>query len=374
MIYWDNNATTPLAPEVLDAMLPYLREQHYNPSANYAPAKRVRAAIERARAQVAQLIGAEPDEIIFTSGGTEASNTALAQMGDCLACATDHHATLHSPYVKTPCPVDSEGRLDLRAWEQLLPQHQGASLSWANAETGVIQDLPQLADLTRQAGVRLHVDAVATAAKMPIAVHDYPIDFLSLSAHKIHGPKGVGALYVRRGVPYRPYHHGSSHESARRAGTEHVAGIIGFGMAAQCAQQEAPRYRELSQLRDALIAQLRASDFAIVVQGEASPRVGNVASLRFPSYRAESLSLLLEASGLLCSAGSACASANPRPSHVLTAMGLSDEEAREVLRFSLSRTCTSDEIEQGAASIIAALRRIQSVQSLQTGPVTVYKP
>ncbi len=374
MIYWDNNATTPLDPAVLEAMLPYLQEQYYNPSASYGPAKRVREAIEQARAQVAALIGAEADEIVFTSGGTEASNTALAQMGECLACATDHHATLNSPHVRSHCPVDAQGLIDQEAWRELLAQHQGATLSWANAETGVVQDLARLAALSREAGVRLHVDAVATVAKMPIAVHDYPIDLLSLTAHKIHGPKGIGALYVRRGVPYRSYMHGSSHESARRAGTEHVAGIIGFGVAAQRALEEAASYARLHELRDVFIARLRAAGCDLVVQGGEAPRLGSVAHLRFPGVRAESLSLLLEASGLLCSAGSACASANPRPSHILTAMGLSDTEAREALRFSFNRNLTLAEVEQGADLVIAARQRIAAVQSMQTGPVMVYKP
>ncbi len=374
MIYWDNNATTPLAPEVLEAMLPYLREQYHNPSASYGAAKRVREAIEHARAQVATLIGAAADEIIFTSGGTEATNTALSQLGDSFACATDHPATLNSPHVRATCPVLPTGEIDLDAWAALLPHHAGASLSWVNAETGVIQDLPRLAELTKQAGRQLHLDAIAGLAKQPLRAHDIPVDYISLTAHKIHGPKGIGALYVRRGAAYRALLHGAGHESARRAGTENVAGIIGFGAAAASALEARESYSELAVLRDSLLAQLRAAGLPVTVHGQAAARVCNVLNLRITGCRAEPLSLLLEATGLLCAAGSACSSANPKPSHILTAMGLSDTEAREALRLSLNRYCTEEEIASGAQRIIAAVQRIRSVQSSQTGPVTVYKP
>ncbi len=375
MIYWDNNATTALAPEVFEAMLPYLKEQYFNPSASYGAAKRVREAVEKARAQVAALIGAEADEIIFTSGGTEATNTALSQIGDSFACATDHPATLNSPHIRTTCPVLPTGEIDLDAWSALLPQHAGASLSWVNAETGVIQDISRIAELTKRAGCQLHLDAIAGLAKQPLNAHEAPIDYISLTAHKIHGPKGVGALYVRRGAPFRSLLHGAGHESARRAGTENVAGIIGFGAAAASALAARDQYSQLASLRDSLLSQLRDAGLPIVVQGEAAAsRVCNVLNLRVVGCRAEPLSLLLEASGLLCAAGSACSSANPKPSHILTAMGLSDTESREALRLSLNRFCTAEEIADGAQRIIAAVKRIQSVQSVQTGPVTVYKP
>ncbi len=374
MIYWDNNATTAIDPAVLEAMLPYLSEQHYNPSARYMAAKRVRSAIEHARQQVATLIGAHADEIIFTSGGTEATNTALSQMGKSFACATDHPATLSSPYIQASCPVLPSGELDLSAWQSLLSQHTGASLSWVNAEIGVIQDIPRIAELTHQAGVRLHLDAIAGLGKAPLRAHDAPIDYISLTAHKIHGPKGIGALYIRRGAPYHSLLHGAGHEAGRRAGTENVAGIIGFGAAAEAALHAQGQYEQLALLRDSLLQHLRDAGLKLHVQGDTAPRICNVLNIRITGCKAEPLALLLESSGLLCAAGSACSSANPRPSHILTAMGLSDSEAREALRLSLSRYCTEQEVHAGAQLIIAAVKRIQSVQSSQTGPVTVYKP
>ena len=187
MIYWDNNATTPLAPEVLEAMLPFLREQFYNPSAAYTAGKKVRKAMDAAREQVAALVGASPSEIIFTSGGTEASNTALSQFNRVLTLATEHPATLRTARGEA-APVLANGQADLPEWRELLPGHDGVSFAWANHETGVIQPVRSLAAAAQQAGARVHVDLVQAAGKLPIALHDYAVDFASLSAHKLHGP------------------------------------------------------------------------------------------------------------------------------------------------------------------------------------------
>ncbi len=373
MIYWDNNATTPLAPEVLEAMLPYLRGQYFNPSAAYAPAKAVRRALEQAREQVAALVGADAGEIIFTSGGTEATNTALAQFQRTLALSIEHPATLRSLSGEV-APVLPSGLADLAAWRSLLPGHDGASFTWANHETGVIQPVHELAEAACEAGARVHVDLVQAAGKLPICLHDEPISFASLSAHKLHGPKGIGALYVRCGTEWQPTHTGGAQEDGRRAGTENVAGIIGFGKAAQLALAAAEQYAALASLRDRFVQRLTEAGLNPVVNGANAARLPHVVNLRLPGITAQSLSLLLEPAGLLCSTGSACTSAEPEPSHVLRAMGLPDAQVRESLRFSLSRYTTAAEVEEAAALVIAAARKLRAVQSSITGPVMVYRP
>lgn len=372
MIYWDNNATTPLAPEVLEAMLPYLRENYFNPSAAYTAGKNIRKAIDTAREQVAALVGADASEIIFTSGGTEASNTALAQFKRVLTLATEHPATLRTARGEA-APVLANGQADLPEWRELLPGHDGVSFAWANHETGVIQPVRSLANAAQEAGARVHVDLVQAAGKCPIFLHDYPIDFASLSAHKLHGPKGIGALYVRTGTAWQPYLTGGAQEDYRRAGTENVAGIIGFGKAAGLALQARETYAALHTLRERFVTTLSASGIEVCINGSAAPRLPHVLNMRVPGVSAESLFLLLEPMGLLCSTGSACTSAEPHPSHVLLAMGLPDKQVRESLRFSLSRYTTPQEVDAAAAIFIKALNKVRSVQSSITGPVMVYR-
>ncbi len=373
MIYWDNNATTPLAPEVLDEMLPYLKEQYFNPSAAYAPARRVRQAIDAARESVAALIGAYPDEIIFTSGGTEASNTALSQFKNPLISAIEHPASLQDQGGEL-APVDSQGRLDKDAWAQMMAGHDGASFALANHELGVIQDMTELAAIANENGARVHVDMVQAAGKMPIAVHDSSVHFASLSAHKLHGPKGVGALYVRRGTPWQALLRGGHQESSHRAGTENVASVIGFGKAAELALAAADIYRKLAQLRQGFEDGLRAASLDIVVHGEQAPRLPHVSSLRINACSAESLTLLLEPMGLLCASGSACTSSDPTASHVMLAMGLDDKTARGALRFSMNRMTTTAEVDAAIAIIVKVVQRVKAAQSVLTGPVMVYKP
>ncbi len=372
MIYWDNNATTPLAPEVLEEMLPYLKGQFFNPSAAYAPAKAVRRAVERAREQVAALIGAEAGEIVFTSGGTEATNTALAQFSRALTLATEHPATLRSLAGEAAAVLPS-GLADLAVWRSRMPGHDGASFAWANHETGVIQPVQELAEVAHEAGARVHVDLVQAAGKLPIALHELPVSFASLSAHKLHGPKGIGALYVSAGTEWKPTHRGGMQEDGRRAGTENVAGIIGFGKAAELALAAAGQYAALAGLRDRFVALLREAGLAPVINGHGAARLPHVLNLRIPGVTAQSLALLLEPAGLLCSTGSACTSAEPEPSHVLRAMGMPDAQVRESLRFSLSRFTTADEVEAAAGLVISAVRELRSVQSALTGPVMVYR-
>lgn len=372
MIYWDNNATTPLAPDVLEAMLPFLRENYYNPSAAYGAGKQVRKAIEHAREQVAALVGADASEIIFTSGGTEASNWALSQFQHVLTLASEHPATLRTARGEA-APVLSNGQADLPEWRELLPGHDGASFAWANHETGVIQPVRSLAASAHEAGARVHVDLVQAAGKLPIALHEYAIDFASLSAHKLHGPKGTGALYVRTGTPCSPLLTGGAQEDYRRAGTENVAGIIGFGKAAELTLQAAEQYAAIAALRDRFVQALTDAGIEVCINGGAAPRLPHVLNMRVPGVFAESLFLLLEPAGLLCATGSACTSAEPHPSHVLLSMGLPDKQVRESLRFSLSRYTTAEEVDAAAGIFITAWRKVRSVQSSITGPVMVYR-
>lgn len=353
-------------------MLPYFKEQYYNPSAAYAPARRVRKAMDAARESVAALIGAHADEIIFTSGGTESSNTALSQFKKPLISAIEHPASLEMG--GDTIPVDAQGRLDASACASLLAGHDGLSFALANHELGVIQDMAGLAGLAQAQGLAVHVDMVQAAGKMPIAVHDAPVHFASLSAHKLHGPKGIGALYVRRGTPWHPLMRGGHQESYHRAGTENVAGIIGFGKAAELALAAADDYRELADLRQRFEAGLRAASLDIIVHGEGAPRLPHVSNLRINDCSAESLTLLLEPMGLICSSGSACTSSDPTASHVLLAIGLDDKTARGALRFSMNRMTTASEVDAAIAIIVKVVERVKAAQSIFTGPVMVYKP
>ncbi|MBQ2379499.1 MAG: cysteine desulfurase [Akkermansia sp.] len=372
MIYWDNNATTPLAPEVLEAMLPFLQTTFYNPSAAYGQAKAVRQALEKAREQVAALFAVHPDEIIFTSGGTEATNAALAAYNNVLTLTTEHPATLRTAKGEA-APVLSNGVADLPEWKSAVPGHDAVSFAWANHETGVLQPVRSLCAAAAEAGARVHVDVVQAAGKVPVQLHEYAIDFASASAHKIHGPKGVGCLYVRRGVEFKPYLTGGTQEDYRRAGTENVPGIIGFGKAAELALAAAEKYAALAVLRERFTAHLSAAGIEYEVNGASARRLPHVLNMRVPGISAQSLSLLLEPAGLLCSTGSACTSAEPEPSHVLRAMGLPDKAVRESLRFSLSRYTTEEEVDEAARLFIAAVQKVRSVQSTVTGPVMVYR-
>ena len=350
VIYWDNNATTPLAPEVYEAMEPFLKERFFNPSAGYGCARHVREAVEEARAAVAALLGAFPSEIVFTSGGTEASNMAFRQMagereGGIGVLSTDHDASLKTALALGSgcvCPVDREGRAVPEKWESMCAGGvSGVSFAWANNETGALQDAAVLCSSAGKHGVPVHLDIVQCAGKIPVDLHGMEVDYASVSAHKFHGPKGIGCLYRRAGAPFSPLLFGGGQEYGLRSGTENVPGIIGFGAAARAA------LRHLEE---------------------------DTSNLAFDGCTAEALMLLLEPAGLLCSAGSACHTLQPMPSHVLTAMGLSDEAVRSSLRFSLSFMTTQEEVEQAAALVGSAVRKVRGVQSSRTGPVLVYRP
>ena len=384
VIYWDNNATTPLDPEVYAAMEPFLKERFFNPSAGYGCARSVREAVEEARADVAALLGALPSEIVFTSGGTEATNMAFRQIagernGGIGVLSTDHDASLKTAVALGQgrvCPVDREGRAVPEEWEAMCAAGvSGVSFAWANNETGALQEAAAWCAAARRHGASVHLDMVQCAGKIPVDLHGMEVDYASVSAHKFHGPKGAGCLYRRSGAGFSPLLFGGGQEHGLRSGTENVPGIIGFGAAARAAlrhlEEDAGR---LARLRDSFESLLRAQVDGVTVHSGGMERIPNTSNLAFDGCTAEALMLLLEPAGLLCSAGSACHTLQPMPSHVLTAMGLPDGVVRSSLRFSLSFMTTQEEVEQAVSLVVAAVRKVRGVQSSRTGPVLVYKP
>ena len=322
-------------------MEPFLKERFFNPSAGYAEARRVREAVEEARAGVAALLGASPEEIVFTSGGTEATNAAFRQMAregkGVTVLSTDHDASLKTSVALgngRMCSVDSEGRAVPEEWEALCAgEAGGVSFAWANNETGVLQDAAALCAGARRHGLPVHLDAVQCAGKIPVCLHGMDVDYASVSAHKLHGPKGIGCLYRRSGVPLEPALFGGGQEYGLRSGTENVPGIIGFGAAARVALRHVEEAGRVRRLRDSFEFSLAQAVDGVTVHSGAAERIPNTSNLAFSGCTAEALMLLLEPAGLLCSAGSACHTVQPMPSHVLAAMGLSDGEVRSSLRF-----------------------------------------
>lgn len=381
MIYLDANATTPLLPEVLEAMLPWLRDGYANPSGSYAAAKLARRAIDRAREQVAELIGAEPEEIVFTGGGTESVNTALhsldrlAGQGAALVSAIEHSAVLRCvESFERPAllvPVSAGGRIELDAFAGFLGQAAFVSVMAANNETGVIQPLRELADTARERGLPVHSDAIQAAGKIPLDVRDLGVDLMSLSAHKFHGPKGVGALYVRKGLRFSPLLHGGGQEGGRRSGTENTAAIVGMGMAAELARNAIGTF---AGWRDEFEKSVSGEVSGVTVNGDPDHRLPNTSHLSFDGCDAAGLLILLDEAGVACSAGSACMTGKQRPSHVQLAMGIPEGRARSSLRFSFSRMNTREEARDAAAAVVKAVEKLRRVQGGGVGPVTVYSP
>ena len=377
-IYLDSNATTPLLPEVFSSMRPFLLESFANASSTHRQGQHARAAVERAREQLAQLLHCRPAEIVFTSGGTESDNLALfgtLSPGDHLiTTTTEHHAVLHAAEALerrgiqvTWLPCDANGLIAPAALAAALrPNTRLVSVLYANNETGVLQPIPELARLTKAHGALFHTDAVQAAGKLPIDLTTQlkDVDLLSLSGHKLYAPQGTGALFVRRKLALQPLFHGGPHERQRRAGTENVAGIVALGQAAEAAAMwltgEGPQ--ALADLRDQLEQALCTRVAGLAINGFDAPRIGNTSNVRFPGLDAESLLIALDLQGVAVSAGSACQSGASEPSHVLTAMSLTDGEARASIRISLSRMTTADEIARATEIIAATAARLQSVQ------------
>lgn len=391
MIYLDANATTPLLPEVLDAMLPWLREGFHNPNASYRGAKEARRAIETAREQVAALIGAQPDEIVFTGGGTESTNAALKWLarlvgrktGKVVTSAIEHSAVLKPVetfgdvgYPVTLVGVDSGGRLKLEEFQaacEAAKEGGGfASLMWANNETGVIQPIEDACAIAKESGLAFHTDAIQAVGKIPVDVREVPVDFLSLSAHKFHGPKGVGALYIRSGARFEPLLRGGGQEKDRRSGTENTAGIVGLGKAAELAAARLAADETPRSLRNAFEAKVVETVQGTSINGELLHRLPGTSHLSFTNCEAAGLLILLDDLGVACSAGSACMTGKQQPSHVQKAMGFSDAKAKSSLRFGFSCMNTMDEAMQAAAAVAKAVEKLRRVQGGGTGPVVVY--
>ena len=373
--YFDNNATTQVAPEVVEAMLPFLREYWGNPSSTYAFGRQLGTHMDEARARVAALINAEPREVVFTSCGTESNNSAsqsalATQTGKThvLTTAVEHSANIKFCELlqKRGCtvtflPVQPDGSLDLRQLEQSIrPDTAIVSVMWANNETGIVFPVREIAAICHRHGVLFHTDAVQTPGKLKIDVRELDVDFLSLSAHKLHAPKGIGLLYVKRRVKYQPYVVGGGQERGRRGGTENVASIVGFGRAAELAmarlRDEDTRVRAL---RDKLEEGILAGIPGTLRNGAKEPRLPNTSNIAFDDVEAEGILMLLDQAGICVSSGSACTTGSLDPSHVLTAMGCSAARARSSVRFSLGIYNTEAEVDyvlEHLTRIIARLR------------------
>lgn len=386
MIDFDANATTALSPEVLDAMLPWLRSQHGNPSASHRAGRAARTAIEHARAQVAALIGADPEEIVFTSGGTESINAALrsldrlAPSGHVVTTAIEHSAVLRTcaglDRETRHLGVDPGGILFLDLARDALAGAAFVSAMWANNETGVLQPIGELSAAARASGIPFHTDAVQAAGKIRLDVRSHAIDFLSLSAHKFHGPKGVGALYVRSGLQFHPLLHGGGQERGHRSGTENTPAIVGMGVAAARARAhlEDGGAADICARRDHWEHLVFSTIQGVTRTGHPDLRLPNTSHLSFDGCEAASLLILLDQAGIACSAGSACMSGKQNPSHVLRAMGIPESRAKSSIRFSFSQYTTDDEVQIAAVALKKAVEKIRSVQSASTGPVTIYDP
>jgi len=381
LYYFDNNATTRVAPEVIEAMLPFLRDFWGNPSSAYSFGNQVAKHVEAAREKVAALVNADPKEVVFTSCGTESNNTALNS--GLLANPTKKHlvttAVEHSAnisfgealkkrgYEVTFLPVESDGSLDLHLFEQSLrPDTAIASVMWANNETGVVFPIEELAAICRSKGVLFHTDAVQVPGKLKLDVKATGVDFLSLSAHKLHAPKGVGMLYVRKRTKYYGYVLGGHQEKGRRGGTENVAGMVAFGRAAEMAMahldEENTRVRGL---RDRMETSLLKSIPNTVRNGGWEPRLPNTSNLAFDGVEAEAVLMLLDQAGICASSGSACTTGSLDPSHVLTAMRIKPARARGSLRLSLGIYNTAAEVDyllEKLPAIIAKLRAVSPAQ------------
>jgi cysteine desulfurase len=378
VIYLDNNATTKVAPEVVEVMMPYLSEFYGNPSSMHSFGGDVAAKIKGARQHVANLIGASPQEIIFTSCGTESDGTAIRAAVESnpdrkqiVTSRVEHPAiknlyeTLSKQgYHVTFVPVDNDGRLDLDyLYKSLNDDTAIVSLMWANNETGVIFPVEEISREVKDRGIIFHTDAVQAAGKLPIDVNTTGVDMLSLSGHKFHAPKGIGVLYVRKGTKFSPYMIGGHQEEGRRGGTENVASIVALGKAAELAKQNLDQnsYASVGVLRDKLEATLLESVTNSMVNGDTENRLPNTTSIAFEYVEGEAILLLMNEHGICASSGSACTSGSLEPSHVLRAMGVPFTAAHGSIRFSLSRYTTAEEIDfviEKMPPIIARLREL----------------
>jgi len=376
-IYLDNNATTAVAPPVLEEMLPYLRDRYGNPSSMHTFGGNLHKKIEEARTRVAQLIGAAPEEIIFTSCGTESDNTALMSAVDSypakrhiVTSRVEHPAVLNfakhlarKGYRVTFLPVDDVGRLDLEAFSSALDDDVAiVSIMHANNETGVLFPVEYIGGTLRNRGIPFHSDTVQTIGKIPINVKDLPVDMLSISGHKLHAPKGVGALYVRKGTRFSPYIIGGHQERSRRGGTENVASIVAFGKACELAAEHIPEEQtRVSELRNRLESGLVQTCPGAMIIGDLENRLPNTTNIGFEFIEGEAILLRLDEYGICASSGSACTSGSLEPSHVLHAMGIPFTRMHGSIRLSLSRYSSADEIEEVLAVFPGIVRDLRTL-------------
>ncbi|MDE2091141.1 MAG: cysteine desulfurase [Gammaproteobacteria bacterium] len=377
-IYLDNNATTPLDPRVLDAMLPWLQGTHGNPASIHRPGRAARAALDKARAQVATLVNAQPAQVVFTSGGTEADNLALK--GACSGIPRGHvlisaieHAAVQAPaedlrrqgWQVQRIPVDADCRIELNGLKKILDHDVClVSVMLANNETGAIQDVKSVVAAAREHGALVHTDAIQVIGKLPVDFVTLGVGLLSLSAHKLGGPRGVGALIVDRRVDLVPQITGGGQEHAQRGGTEDLAGIIGFGKAAELAYLELDaRRRHMQGLRDTLEAGIRAMH-GIRIFAEHAERLPNTVQLGVTGFDGEMVVMELDKRGIAVSSGSACHSGSGRPSHVLLAMGVDEVQARSAVRISFGMQNTVDDVH----TLLASLTTLASKRSGALAP------
>ena len=384
IIYLDNNATTQLDPAVIEEMLPFLTKYYGNPSSGYGFATTARKAINLARERLAALLGCEATEIIFTSGGTESNNAVINSAlqldlrGKRVVTSSVEHSAVLRPcqdLAKRGCDVtflgvDRHGILDLAELEAaILPGTALVSIMWANNETGVIFPIEKIAEICREKRVLFHTDAVQATGKIPMRLRDSPINFLSLSAHKFHGPKGVGALYVSRQTRFSPLIAGGGQENGRRGGTENVASIIGLGKAAEVALKYLAEGKcNVRSMRDRFEKSVLEAVSGASVNGAGAARLPNTSSLLFEGIESASALLLLDRQGVCCSAGSACRTGSQEASHVLRAMNPSSDGARRSLRFSFGRFNTDAQIDRAIEMVPKVIEKLR--QSAAPAPVT----
>ncbi len=378
-IYMDHSATTPVDPAVKEAMLPYFSEKFGNPSSIYSIGREARRAIEESRQKIADLLGAKKDEIIFTGSGTESDNLAIKGLayknrkkGDhIITSSIEHHAVLNAcKYLETQgfsvtyLPVSREGFVNPADVEKAItPKTILITIMHANNEIGTIQPIEEIDRIAKEKSIPFHTDAVQTAGKIPVNVDDLGVDLLSISAHKIYGPKGAGALYIRKGIRIEPLLHGGGHERNLRSSTENVAGIVGFAKAAELARERLAEEQKITSLRDSLIrGVLEIKDSYL--NGHPAKRLPHNANFRFSYIEGESLVLNLDMKGIAASTGSACSSTSLEPSHVLLAIGLRPEEAHGSLRLTLGLGNTKEDVDYVVSVLPEIVDKLRAMSPL----------
>ena len=382
-IYLDHNATTPVHSEVLEEMLPYLKEKFGNASSIHSFGREAKVGLEYAREKVAKLFNCAPSEIYFTSGGTESDNLAIKGVAfanrrkgkHIITSSIEHHAVLEScKYLQkegfeiTFLPVDKYGFVDPDEFGKNIRNDTIlVSIMHTNNEIGTIQPLNELANITKEKGVYFHTDAVQSAGKIPLDTEKIPIDLASISGHKIYGPKGVGAIYIRKGVRITPLAHGGHHERSRRAGTENIPGIVGLGKAAEIALRDMEdQYRHLKSLTEAFFKKLQEKIVDISLNGHSEKRIPSTLNISFKGVEGESIILSLDMKGVAVASGSACTSGSLEPSHVLSALGIDPAIAQSSIRFSFGRGNTMEDVDYVCEVLPEIIERLRSMSPIYT--------